>query len=114
MLNREKLDAYFAAFSAKDTDALKNMFATGVTLNDWNISVTGKNNVASEVQKIFDSVDTISVTPIAKYEMNDLSFAVRITIEVNSNESYRQTLDVIDVITFNESGLIKSIAAYKG
>lgn len=114
MLNREKLDAYFAAFSAKDTAALKNMFATGVTLNDWNVSVSGKNNVAAEVQKIFDSVDTITVTPIATYEMNDLSFAVKIAIQVHSNESYEQTLDVIDVITFNESGLIKSVAAYKG
>lgn len=113
MTNREKLDEYFAAFSAKDVAALKNMFATGVTLNDWNISVSGKNNVATEVQNIFDSVIGITATPLTVYEMNEVSFAVKIMIEVHTGESYEQKLDVIDVITFNDSGLIKSIAAYK-
>lgn len=109
MTNKDKLYDYFKNFSNKDIDSLREMFSEHVRLSDWDISETGIDDVVKANQNIFDSVDTITVKPISIYEDGDNFFAVEILIVVNEKE----ILEVVDVIHFDEEGLIDSIKAYK-
>jgi hypothetical protein len=109
MKYKTELENYFENFSNKNISKLEEMFSQDITLKDWNISVSGKENVLDANKNIFDSVESIKVTPIAFYSNSDTSYAVRILILVNQTEN----LNVIDVIDFDDSGLIKSIVAFK-
>lgn len=110
---KEKLKAYFQAFSDKNLDALSEMFSSDILLTDWDICVVGKENVLEANKKIFDSVSAISVNPYAYYGGNN-SYAVELTIEVTpKNDEEIEELQVIDVITFDGEGLIDCIKAYK-
>lgn len=109
MKHKDDLIKYFKVFSDKNIDTLSEMFSDDVELKDWNISTSGKKNVVNGNKDIFDNVDTILVTPIQFYSNSETSYAVQISILVNSEEK----LDVIDVIEFDNSGLIKSINAFK-
>lgn len=100
---------YFNAFSNKDVTTLQSMFDTDVTLRDWEINESGVSSVIFANTKIFNSVDTIKVTPISLYQEH-LTVIAELEILINSNE----TILVTDVITFNDLGLIISIRAYKG
>lgn len=100
---------YFNAFSNKDVVALQGMFDTDVTLRDWEINESGVSSVISANTKIFNSVDTIKVTPISLYQEH-MTVIAELEILINSNE----TILVTDIITFNDLGLIISIRAYKG
>ncbi|MFM7214647.1 MAG: nuclear transport factor 2 family protein [Verrucomicrobiota bacterium] len=106
---RETLSRYFHAFSNKDLDTLAAMFAEDVSLVDWNISAQGKAAVCEANRGIFRSVQTITATPVHTFSNSDRAFAVEIVILVNGSER----LDVIDVIKFNEQGLIQQIEAFK-
>ncbi len=110
---KEKLVEYFKKFSNKDLEGLSEMFSEDVILTDWDIYEIGKQNVLDANKRIFDSVDSIIVHPYSFYGGNN-SYAVEISIEVISNESREvEELQVIDVITFDENGLIDCIKAYK-
>ena len=109
MTNRDKLLTYFQKFSDKDLEALSEMFAEDVRLTDWDIAESGKDDVVAANKRIFDSVESIIVKPLCIYSDGDDSFAAEILILVNDEES----LEVVDVICFNEEGLIDSIKAYK-
>jgi len=109
MTNRDKLLTYFQKFSDKDLEALSEMFAEDVRLTDWDIAESGKDDVVAANKRIFDSVESIIVKPLCIYSDGDDSFAAEILILVNDKEF----LEVVDVICFNEEGLIDSIKAYK-
>jgi len=109
MSNKDKVIKYFQNFSNKDIDALSEMFSEDVRLTDWDIAEAGKEKVVAANQKIFDSVESIVVKPLYFYYDNEDSFAVEILIVVNETEF----LEVVDVIRFNDEGLIDSIKAYK-
>jgi hypothetical protein len=106
---KEKLINYFETFSNKDINGLSEMFSDDVRLSDWDIMEFGRENVLIANQKIFDSVETITVKPINFYFDDDNTAAVEILVVVNETE----ILEVVDVISFNENGLIDSIKAYK-
>ena len=85
------------------------MFAENVFLRDWEISAKGKSEVLAANQKIFDSVESICVSPIEMYEQGDTVVAeLEILVDGKIIEL------VVDIIEFNESGKITSIKAYKG
>lgn len=109
MSNKEKVITYFQKFSNKDIDGLKEMFSEDVRLTDWDIAEAGIDDVIAANKRIFDSVDTIVVKPLYFYYDGEDSFAVEILIVVDEKEF----LEVVDVIRFNEDGLIDSIKAYK-
>lgn len=109
MKHKDDLVKYFEVFSDKNIDKLSEMFSDDVELKDWNIFASGKKNVVDANRDIFDSVNSIHVTPIQFYSNSETSYAVQIFILVNGKEK----LDVIDVIEFNNAGLIESINAFK-
>ena len=104
-----KLKEYFKNFSNKNLFELEKMFSENIVLRDWNIHALGKQEVIDANKGIFESVETIQVTPVSFYSNSDYSYAVCISILINGNE----TLDVIDVIDFDNDGLIKSVVAFK-
>ena len=109
-INKNKLNVYFNRFSNKDITNLSSMFSDDVTLSDWDISVSGKADVIQANKNIFLSVDSIKVTPLNFYSNDDgTEFAVDIKITINNKE----ILNVVDLISFNNEGLIHSIKAYK-
>ena len=116
----EKSMEYFESFNKQNLDELREMFSENVTLRDWEISVSGIDDVLEANSKIFSSVDSISVTPIMVYEGVDkflmgpleVEGVVIVEMEVLINE--KETLLVIDILEFDKDYKIKSIKAYKG
>jgi ketosteroid isomerase-like protein len=100
---------YFETFSRKDLDGLGAMFTGDVTLRDWEISAAGIDEVLVANKKIFDSVEYIHVMPLHLYQDGN-TVAAELSIVVSGAVQ----LNVIDIITFNDTGKIVSIRAYKG
>mgnify|MGYP003646352132 CR=1 FL=1 len=109
MKYENNLIEYFSAFSNKNIDLLSDMFSDDVELTDWNISVKGKQDVIMANENIFNSVNTIKVTPISFFSNGSSTYLVLICILINED----QTLNVSDVIRFNDEGLIESICAFE-
>jgi predicted metal-dependent enzyme (double-stranded beta helix superfamily) len=100
---------YFETFSRKDLDGLAAMFTGDVTLRDWEISAAGIDEVVAANKKIFDSVEYIHVSPLNLYrDANTIAADLSIVV------SGAIHLYVVDIITFNDTGKIVSIKAYKG
>ena len=103
MNNSEKFKSYLLSYQNKDIEAISNLFAPDIHLRDWKISVHGKTVAISETQKNFD----IEILNIME---NDNSVSGELKIVVNQTE----VLFVVDVVTFNNDGLISSLRAYLG
>ena len=108
---KELTTEYFAIFSNKDIDNLSKLFDETVVLKDWEIEKFGKSEVISANQNIFDSVDSITVTPV-KIFVDENTTASEITIEVDVNGKVEH-LNVVDVIEFSSENKILSVTAYK-
>jgi len=99
---------YFNHFSNKDIDNVMRMCDGPVELKDWDVDAKGISVVKMAIMNIFNNVDTIKITPLTlTQEYNTV--CCQISILINNVDK----LDVVDVITFNEDGFIKSIKAYK-
>ena len=109
---KAKLEEYFTTFSNQDLEGLSRMFSDDVILIDWDINASGKEEVIEANKKIFQSVDTILVVPYFYY-VGEEAYAVEIDVIVNSGKETEETIQVVDIISFNEEGLIQSIEAYK-
>jgi steroid delta-isomerase len=108
MNNVALVKQYFENFSNKRIDLLEQMFSQDVELTDWEISAKGIDQVVAANQKIFNSVETITVDIDLLAEVNNTIFA-QISVIVNSST----TIKVIDVITFDQEGKISKVSAYK-
>lgn len=108
--NLSGLRKYFYLFSKKDINRLSEMFSDSVTLQDWEIKEIGKPHVVAANQKIFDSVESIDARIVSIYKMKDKEeYSCEIMITVNGND----IINVIDLIGFDDSGLINRIKAFK-
>ena len=122
----DKVLQYFKDFSNQDIEALSESFSEDIHLCDWNIDVTGKENVLREIQKIYDGVERITIKPVYFYSNDKNWFACEIIIDGVNAEAKKEidddgntqmtltwSLEVVDVIHFNGDGKIESIKAYK-
>ena len=101
---------YFELFSKKDLEKLSLLFCDDVVLRDWETHAIGKKEVLATNKNIFDNLDNIQVILVDQSLSQNNKVYNEIVIEINDEE----TLLVIDVIVFDENGLIKKIEAYKG
>lgn len=85
------------------------MFADDVTLRDWNISVSGKAAAVAETSRNFESCQSIEIQALGIFEGSDTA-AGELRIVVDG----KIELHVVDVISFDPDGKIKSIRAYLG
>ena len=106
--HEDLLYKYFYHFSNKDLNGLSHMFSNNITLTDWDIDVSGKEEVLKANLNIFSSVNSINVKVKNIYKNID-SYAVEIDITIDETT----VLEVVDVIKFDYYK-IKSIKAYKG
>jgi steroid delta-isomerase len=100
---------YFHNFSTHNITGLANQFSEHVTLRDWDQAQVGKQQVLAANQRIWDSTESIVVTPLAVYEQGH-TVAAELLITVNRTEH----IWVTDIIDFDDQGLITAVRAYKG
>ncbi|MEM1257336.1 MAG: nuclear transport factor 2 family protein [Bacteroidota bacterium] len=107
--NKERCLSYLTMYANKDLDGVTALFADGIILRDWKIRVVGKQKAVEETKKNFEAAQSLTIDVLSTYENTD-TVAAELKIVVNKVEA----LYVVDVITFNEDGLITSIRAYLG
>ncbi|HWV15285.1 MAG TPA: nuclear transport factor 2 family protein [Cellvibrio sp.] len=100
---------YLQRYAEKNLPAVAEMFADNIVLRDWKIIVRGKDLAVAETQKNFISVDSITIEPLFVHEAGDTVVA-ELKILINNIEE----LYVVDIITLDSDGKIKSIRAYLG
>lgn len=106
--NYKTLISYFKMFSKKDIEGLSLIFDDDITLVDWDINVSGKDNVIKANENIFSNVNKIDVEILNIFEKEN-EFCCQLIITVNENEK----LDVVDIIKFKNNKIV-SVKAYKG
>ena len=106
---REDFVAYLEAYSEKDLQRISVMLADNIVLRDWKISVSGKDAALAETAKNFKSADSVDIEILHAYESED-TVAGELKITVDKSE----VLHVVDVVSFDAEGKIKSIRAYLG
>lgn len=109
MSNAQQFFIYLNLYAAKDLANISDLFSEEITLRDWNISVSGKAAAVAETRKNFESAHSIVIEPLHLYEATG-AVAGELRITVNETE----ILHVMDVLTFDDAGKIKSIRAYLG
>jgi len=107
--NKEICLLYLKKYEEKDLNSIEEMFSEDIVLRDWKIRVEGKENALKETRKNFKNADSIEIEVLSTYENKD-TVAAELKITVDSTEE----LYVVDVITINSNGKIKSIRAYLG
>ena len=105
MMYIKKTQEYFDKFSGKDIRGLSHIYSQNVSLLDWNIEVSGKEEVLNANASLFDLDFTLEVHNIT--HSGDKTFN-EITITIGDD-----TFRIMDVITFNENYQITNITAYK-
>jgi len=103
----EKLNVYFEKFSQKDVQSLQNMFAENISIQDWDASVNGMAASMEFIVNIFNSVDNIEVKVLKSCICENVAYC-ELFIEIDA-----VGLHVLDVISFNNDGLINNVTAYK-
>ena len=105
----DKCNYYFKVFSKKKIDELSELFSDDITLRDWENNTSGKTEVLNVNKKIFNNVESINVVPVNLYK-NENKIIAELEIIINGKEK----ILVVDIISFNNDGKIKSIKAFKG
>lgn len=122
-INLKQLKNYFSYFCSKNIEELKNIFSYDIELKDWNNNFVGKEEVLKEIELIFNSFTSIQLDVVDIYNSIDIiedgehlidipsgnKFICQIEISFDNKESLR----VIDLIEFDNSGKIKNLTAYK-
>lgn len=108
MTLEEKCKIYFDAFSRKDLLELADMLSDDVILKDWEVLVEGRVGVLDVNGKLFHETSRIRVELIKQASSNKTVFN-QINVVINDLD----IISVIDVIEFDNSGLIKRIEAYR-
>ena len=114
-------EKYFRLFSAKDLDALDSLFDDNATLRDWETQAKGKPDVLAAMKNIFDSVESIKVSPVnmvlATDETSPLTVIAELDIVVNKelrstefDGTDNERLAVVDIIDFTDEGKILGIS----
>ena len=107
-----KTTAYFTAWNCRDIAALRTLFSTHVELHDWNLRVTGKEEVIKANADIFDAFPNVSIDVVATLACVSKR-AVTCEIIVHLNDAANGMLTAVDVLRFDEETEICSVRAYK-
>lgn len=104
---------YFFHFSTKNLELVSDMFTDDVHLQDWEHSTDNKVDTVAVYKKIFDSVDTIAVTPFALYA-DRAPDGVTVVAELWITVDGKEQNFVTDIIVFDdETDLIQCVRAYR-
>jgi len=100
---------YFNAFSRSDILRIKKCLSDDVSLRDWSLDASGIESVLNVYVNIFKSLSEVVVDVVNLYEIEPTVVAELIITakEVGS-------IKVVDILSFDQYGKIRSIRAYKG
>jgi hypothetical protein len=100
---------YFLAFAKKDIQALEKMFDQSITLSDWDNQADGIEEVMLVYRQIFRLMKYINITIVNEF-LQESVVITELVLKIKGRESLR----IVDIITFTKHGKICSIKAYKG
>lgn len=111
---------YFTAFSNKDIDTLRPMFADNITLTDPHVHCEGIDSVVEANLTIFKNclritaiIDDIVVSENSACAIIDIEIMTQGSDPTNDYAENHETIKVIDYFVFNEENKITKISAYK-
>ena len=107
-----KIEQYFKAWNSRDLTALRALFDERVELHDWNVRVTGEDDVVKANAGIFDAFPNVCIV-VRDTLVCVPKRAVTCEIEVHLKDAEDTKLTVVDVIRFTEANEICSVRAYK-
>ena len=105
MIYTLKIQEYFKAFSDKDVKKLSQLYSPTIRLVDWDIDISGREEVLNANSELFNLDFELTLHNV--YQSGEKTFN-EITITIGED-----VLEIIDVITFNQSNQIENITAYK-
>ena len=103
---------YFKTWSKNDSTLLKGLFADDIVLQDWDNKATGIKEVLEANDAIFAGVESIEAKALSVDAFGVKAYC-DLEVLVKAEGTVSKIL-VLDIITFDENGKIKSIRAYKG
>ncbi len=109
LILKKLVKQYFKAFNIHSTDQLSKLFSKNIQLRDWDVNLKGINNVLLHNKKIFSNNKKIHVK-IKDLSFNKKTVFAELLIQINKNKN----INVIDIISYNDKNLIKSIKAFIG
>ncbi len=68
MTNTERFVDYLNAYARKDLVAIAAMFSPDISLRDWKLAASGRDNVLAETQKNFSAADSLAIEVLATDE----------------------------------------------
>ena len=102
---------YFKRWNNKSITELSILFSEDIKLRDWNIDVSGFDDVVQANLNIFKELPNIKAEILKLFVCeNKKTVTAELLIHLNNNDK----INVVDIITFNDNGKIKSIRAFKG
>jgi len=108
-----KATEYFNVWNKHDVEGLRALLAPEAVLRDWDVEVSGRDEVASANGNIFSAVPKINIEVLHLHPSTD-GKTVCCEILVKLNDDAGTVLKVVDVISFSDAGLITAVRAYKG
>ena len=102
-----KTTTYFTTWNCHDIARLRTLFSTYIELHDWNLRVTGKEEVIKANADIFDAFPNVSID-IVDTLVCVSKRAVTCESIVHLNDAANATLIVVDVLRFNKESEISS------
>ena len=101
-----KTNEYFEAIASKDLIKLSEMYSDKISLVDWNGSWFRPNKVLEANEQLFQNEFELKVLDIIQSDNKTFN---TIVIKINN-----EIVEILDVITFDDTFKIISIKAYKG
>jgi steroid delta-isomerase len=109
MTHKDRFIKFLKAYEAKEISVIEEMLDPHVRLKDWNISVKGKEAALRETAKNFADARSLKIDVLSVFE-NDHTVAGEIHITVDETIH----LYVVDILSFNDTGLVISSRSYIG
>lgn len=101
--------AYFASWNGHNIQELRNLFASNISLQDWDTHSMNIENVLKSNESIFNNNPNINAKILNLGLLNEVKVVAELKIFIDDEN----IIDVIDVITFDEQRKITNIKAYK-
>ena len=104
---------YFEVWNEHNANSLKDLFAPGVTLRDWDVEKSGAEEVAKANGNVFAAEPNIHAN-IESIHVSAHTSTVICEVEVQLRNAKQKVQKVVKLLAFDDKGKITSVHAYKG
>jgi len=115
---RELTENYFAAFSSKNEDQLREIYDENFSLRDWLAEAQGRERVLDLNKQFFNAYPDFELRVLHTFVDGNVSIS-EIVIKLKDatpgeTDTGEKDLLVVDVIEFSEEGKMQAARAYFG